>query len=238
MVEGDVFREVEEEMRRERMKALWDRFGTYIVAAALAIVLGVSGYKGWQYYSNKKAAEAGSRFEGALVLEQDGKKDESLKALRKIAADGPEGYRALAAFRLAGDLADSGKKAEAVAEYDKLAKQNKSDPSLANFAAIRAALLRVDEADWDEMQKRLEGMTGGESAWRHSARELLGLSAYRNGKKAAAEKVYNEILVDTAASNGLRQRAQLMLGLIVEPQKADASSSDGAVKSDASEASN
>ncbi|MGI9407304.1 MAG: tetratricopeptide repeat protein, partial [Hyphomicrobiaceae bacterium] len=187
MVEGDVFREVEEEMRRERMKALWDRFGTYVVGVALAIVLGVTGYKGWQYYTAKKAAEAGSRFEGAIVLEQDGKKDEALKALRKIAADGPEGYRALAAFRLAGDLAEAGKKAEAVAEYDKLATLTKSDPSLASFAALRAALLRVDDADWSEMQKRLEGLTGGENAWRHSARELLALSAYRNGKKKEAE---------------------------------------------------
>ena len=85
MVEGDVFREVEEEMRKERMKALWDRFGTYIIGGALAIIVGVTGVKGWEYYKTTQANEAGARFEGALVFELDDKKNEARAVLEKLA---------------------------------------------------------------------------------------------------------------------------------------------------------
>ena len=94
-------------------------------------------------------------------------------------------------------------------------------------------MLRVDDAKFDEMNERLGTLTGGDTAWRHSARELLGLSAYKNGKKAEAERIFQEILVDSDAAAPLRQRAQVMLSLIVEPAKtsaakpkADANASD------------
>jgi len=238
MVEGDLFREVEQEMRKERAQAFWDRFGMWIIAGALGVILGVSGFKGWQYYTAQKAAAAGSRFEGALVLQQDGKTEEARKVLAALAKDGPRGYQSLALFRLAGELAKSGKTAEAVTAYDKLADAKDGDESLVSFAKVRAAMLRVDEASWDEMHKRLEKLTSGETAWRHSARELLGLAAYKNGKRAEAEKIYQEILVDSGAANGLRQRAQVMLSLLVEPRKAGAATGKKTAGEDAAAAQN
>lgn len=234
MVDGDVFREVEEEMRKERAQAIWDRYGTLIVGGAIGIIAAVSGWQAWTYYQAKEAASAGARFEGAIVLEQDGKSDEARKALENLAADGPAGYRSLALFRLAGELAKSGKKAEAVAAYDKLASGKDADQSLSIFAKVRAAMLRVDDAPFDEMNTRVGTLTGGENAWRHTARELLGLSAYKNGKKAEAEKIFQEILVDNGATGALRQRAQVMLSLIVEPAKTTTKKTEAAKpKSDA-----
>ncbi len=220
MVDGDVFREVEEEMRKERAVDLWNRYGTLIVAAAVGIILGVAGWQFWQYTQAQEAAKAGARFEGAVVLEQDGKSDEARKVLEELASDGPKGYRSLALFRLAADLAKNGKTTEAVTAYDKLAKGVDADKSLATFAKVRAAMLRVDEASFDEMNGRLSGLTAGDTSWRHTARELLGLSAYKHGKKAEAEKIFQDILVDNGATSALRQRAQVILSLLVEPEKA------------------
>lgn len=219
MVDGDLFREVEEEMRKERAVVFWNRYGTLIVAGALGIIIGVSGWKYWEYSQAKTAATAGALFEGAVVLEQDGKSDEARKALEDLSKDGPKGYRSLALFRLAGDLAKNGKTAEAVTAYDKLATGADADQSLATFAKVRSAMLRVDDATFDEMNERLSDLTGGSTPWRHTARELLGLSAYKNGKKAEAEKIFQEILVDSGATSALRQRAQVMLSLLVEPEK-------------------
>ncbi|MEL6287547.1 MAG: tetratricopeptide repeat protein [Pseudomonadota bacterium] len=217
MVEGDVFREVEEEMRREKAAAVWQKYGVVIIGAAVGIVLGVAGWQAWQAYDARQASAAGSAFEGAVVLAEDGKTKEAREALDKLAEDGPAGYRSLARFRLAGALAADGKVDEAVAAYDALAQADGADASLSAFARIRAAMLRVDAAPFEEINERLEGLTLGSSAWRHTAREVLALSAYRTGKKAEAERIFTEILSDNAASGAMRQRAQALLALIAEP---------------------
>lgn len=218
MVEGDVFREVEEELRRERLKALWDRYGALFMAAALAIVLGVAGYKGWQYWTAYQAAAAGSKYDSAVKLVEEGKTDEATQALETMTVSGPSGYRGLARFRLAAQKAKAGKKAEAAQLYDDLAGDSSIDGVLQSFARIRSAMLNLDTADFTEIKNRLNDLTGADSPWRHSARELMGLAAYKAGKTQEAQGLFNQILGDPVTPQGLRQRAQMMMSLIVDSQ--------------------
>ena len=39
---SDIFHEVDEEVRREQLKKLWDRYGNYVVAAAFLLVAAVA----------------------------------------------------------------------------------------------------------------------------------------------------------------------------------------------------
>ena len=49
--EQDVLlREIDEELKQERLHKLWDRYGNYAISGALALVIGVAGIKGWQSY--------------------------------------------------------------------------------------------------------------------------------------------------------------------------------------------
>ena len=43
--DDNFLREVEEEIRRERFERLWKEYGTYFIAGAAVIVIGVLGYK-------------------------------------------------------------------------------------------------------------------------------------------------------------------------------------------------
>ena len=116
MSDSEIIREVEEDLRRERYQEIWNRYGMVIAAVALAIVLGVAGYKGWQYWQQTRAETAGARFEGALQLARDAKAADSIAALEAIAKDAPSGYQTLARFRLAAESSLAGKKAEALAQ--------------------------------------------------------------------------------------------------------------------------
>ena len=103
---SDIIREVDEELRHERYKKLWDRFGLYVIGAALIIVLGVAGWRGWEWYAARQAAESGARFEVALQLATDGKREEAQAAFEAIAENGTAGYRTLARFRAAAAAAN------------------------------------------------------------------------------------------------------------------------------------
>ncbi len=216
MADGDIFREVEEEIRREQYAKLWDKYGYLILGAAVAIVAMVAGYKYWTYQQVEQSQTFGARFMDALNLANGGKRDLAQLSLQQIADKGPRGYAMLAKMREAAMNAKNGKMAEAINEYDKLADDGAVDPVFRDFSRIQAAMLRVDDADEAEMQKRLGTLAASNSSWRHSARELLGLAAYKAGNTKSAENYYNQLLSDRTAPAGIRQRAEMMLSLIVE----------------------
>ncbi len=216
MVDGDIFREVEEELRREQFAKHWDKYGTLILGAAVAIVLSVAGFKYWKHQQAEQAQTYGSRFMDALDLSSVGKKDLAELSFSQIAKEGPKGYAMLSNMREAALKASAGKLDEARQQYDELAKSSSVDPVFKDFSRIQAAMLRVDKADEAEMKTRLEGLANGTGSWRHSARELLGLSAFKAGNLKGAENHYNQIMGDRSAPVGIKQRAEMMLSMIVE----------------------
>ena len=78
---SDIFREVDEDLRREQYKRLWDRFGGYVIGLAVLIVVAVGGYKAWEWWENSRAAASGDRFLAALMLSEEGKHEEAIAAL-------------------------------------------------------------------------------------------------------------------------------------------------------------
>jgi hypothetical protein len=209
---SDIFSEVDEEVRREQFKKLWERWSGVIVAAALLLVVGVGAWRGWQYFEMKKAQEAGAAFESALSLSQEGKHQEAEAAFAKIAADSPAGYRVLARFREAAELAQRDR-AAAVKAYDALAADGSLGRTLQDLAAVRAGLLLVDTASPGEMQTRLEPMTAADRPFRHTARELIALSAWRAGEVATARRWFDMIMTDTETPRGTRSRVEMLIAL-------------------------
>ena len=216
MAEPDTFlREVDEAVRHDQHKKLWDRYGVVALGAAALIVVGVAGYKGWSYWQEKRAQDAGARFTQALLMEDGADAAKAREMLTALAESGPEGYRVLARFQLAAAEAKAGDIDKAVADYDALAIDPGVDPILQGHATLQAAALLLDKADYAEMERRLKGLVDSNSAWRFSARELLGLSAYRLNNMREAERQFSALIGDQGTPPNLRERADMMLALIV-----------------------
>ncbi|HUJ36776.1 MAG TPA: tetratricopeptide repeat protein [Hyphomicrobium sp.] len=206
-------REVEEELRRERFERIWKEYGTFILAGAALIVIGVLGYK---YVENRRLTAAqttGQRYEGAVDLASSGKDGSAEKEFAAIVAEGTGGYPELARLQLAGVLLKQGKKADAIAAYDELAKSG-TDPLLRDYAALQAAGARLGEADFTEMQNRLTPLMADTSPWRYSARGLLGVAAFKAGKPDEARTVLTPLLVDQKTPPSIAERAQIVLAEI------------------------
>src|ERR1051325_10467726 len=99
---SDIFHEVDEEVRREQLKKLWERYGNLLIAGCVAIVLAAAGWRTYEFYQAKQAAEASARFEGAVALVNEGKKEGAEGALEKVPAAGPPTSRRPAGCREAG----------------------------------------------------------------------------------------------------------------------------------------
>ena len=210
MSNTDVVREVDEEIRREQMEKLWQQYRGWVLTAAALVVAVVAGYKGWQAYQARQAAMAGAQFDAAVTMLAEGKTDPATKAFEAIAANGAGAYRGLAGLRLGAIASQAGKADEALARYDALGQTASLDPTLRGFAQIQAAQLRLDKADFAEMQTRLGDLAKPDGAWRQSARQLLGLSAYKAGKLPEAEQYFSAMLNDKLGRGPSAQIAEMM----------------------------
>ena len=215
-------REIDEELRREQLLKLWEKYGTYIIAAAALIIMGVGGMKYYEHRRTQAAEAAGVRFVGAIKELADKKDAEALKALEDIAGSAPAGYATLARLRLAGADRTEGKIAEAVAAYDAIAKERGVDALLADYARLQAAMLRLDTASFTEMQNRLNDLVVEGGAWRFTARDLLGLAAYKAGMADEARQQFQKLLADRGAPPGIADRARMMMAILAEAELAKA----------------
>src|SRR5215470_1637769 len=215
MSDRDFFREVEDAVRQVRYKELWDKYGVYALAAAALVVVGVAGFKLWSYWQEQRAQQAGTEFSQAVTKLDNGDAAKARDLFNSLANKGPTGYQILSRFQLAAAEAQAGNTDKAVALYDALAADPETDTILKGLATIQAATLRLDTADYAELERRVKSLVDQGSPWRYSARELLGLSAYRQNNIPAAEKQFSELVADQATPQNLRERANMMLSLIV-----------------------
>lgn len=210
---SDIIREVDEELRHERYKKLWDRYGIYVVGAALLVVIGVGAWRGWEWYSARQAAESSARYEAALKLAAENKHAEAETAFEEIAKQGTSGYRALARFRAAAEAGRDDAKA-GVAAFDAIAADTSLESPMRDIARLQAGYLLVDTAPVAEIRQRMEPLLAPASPFRGSARELVGLAHYRAGEFEAAAKIFAEILADQETPPALRQRVQVLDALV------------------------
>jgi len=211
---SDIFREVDEEVRQERAKELWKKYGTYAIGLAALIVISVGGYKGWQYYSLQQLEKAGSDYLKNMALIDSGKDTEALDAFKSLSKKGSSGFYLLAKFQEAGLLAKTGKDDEAIAIYDALADNSALEDSLRDLASLRAGLLLSNTASLKEVKARIGGLTKADNPWRHTALEIFAVTAFRTGDLVKAGEIFQELESDSSTPNAMRARATAMLSII------------------------
>ncbi|MGD9785111.1 MAG: tetratricopeptide repeat protein [Hyphomicrobiaceae bacterium] len=225
--EDNLIREVEEELRRERMEQLWKQYGSLVLGAAVAVVLGVAGFKFYEQSRVTAAQTAGAGFEKASNLATDGKKDDALAAFADLAKSGPGGYAQLARLRLAALHLEAGRKSEAVAAYEAVAGEAAADPLMSSYAKLQLGALKVGDAPFTEVENRLNDLAAAEGPWRANARELIALAALKDGQTDRARAMLEELLADRTTPQNVRERAQVSMGRIIAEELAKAPPATG-----------
>ncbi len=211
MSDESLFREVDEEVRQEQFKKLWERYGNALVVLAFVVVAGVGGWKGWQYWQVKQSERAAETYFAADRLAASGKPDE---ALAQFATVDHAGFGQLSRLRQANLLAKQGKGDEAVKLYDAIAADSSAEASLRDVARIRAGYVLADTLKPDELLPRLGDFDKDGNPWRHAAREIFAIAAWRAADYTMAERYVNAIMSDPDAPGSVRQRAQTLSQLL------------------------
>lgn len=214
MVDDQIFREVDEELRKERLQAIWKKYGTWIVGGVVGVVLIVGGLGIWQNWQVSQRQAAGDEFIQALKLVSKGEGEKAAKLFEKLSDDSPSGYELLARLHLAATRAKNGQTAEAEILYKKIAVDPSVDKILGDYAKLNLALLRLDGASYKETSEALGSFVTAKGTWRGTALEVIALAAMKEGKLDEAKKNFNEIIAARSLPSALKRRAQIMLDVI------------------------
>ncbi|EKV32569.1 hypothetical protein C882_2648 [Caenispirillum salinarum AK4] len=208
-----LFREVDEDLRHEQMASLWKKYGGVVIAAALAIVLSVAGYQGWQAWQTNVREDEAARYQAAVTLLEQGDTQAALSRLEDLADDASTGYGAVAALRGAALAAEQGDAAAAVEAYRGIAGNSAVDPAFRDLATVLAVLHAMEGGveNPDALIAELQPLMDEEDAFRFSAMELTALLSLRQGDEDRARDLYARIVDSAAAPQALRGRAGAML---------------------------
>ncbi|MCE1237126.1 MAG: tetratricopeptide repeat protein [Hyphomicrobiales bacterium] len=217
---ADIFNEIDEELRQEKLKKLWDRWGVAILGVAVAIVLAVAGWRLWDHYRQKAAEAQGAAYVAATELAASGETRAAEDALLALSKTSSGGYPAIAAMRAAGVRAASGETEAALAAFDALAADPKTPQRFAEMARIRAAYLALDLDDRAAAESRALPLAAAGLPYRAEAREILALAAWKAGDAKAVSSRLAEIEADPETPRDVLERVAV-LGALVKAQGAD-----------------
>ncbi len=213
-------REVNEELRSDQFRTAWQRYGRFVIALAAVIVIGTAGERIYAYWQNGQASTSGDAFLAATDLAKANKPDEAIAALEKLEKDGFASYPVLARMRAAALKSEKGDNAGAIADFTAIAKDTSIPPSIQDVAHLRAAWLMVDTGTYEQVSAEAETLTATGNPMRHSAREVLGLTAYRLGDYKKAKDWFQTIADDPESPRNIGRRAQMLLDVIAASGKA------------------
>lgn len=213
--ESDIlFQEVEDDLRQDKANKLWSTYGMYIVGIAVAAVVGVASFQGWKSYDLSSRQAAGETFAAAQKLIEEQRSEEALQAFSDISNESG-GYAILARFRVAALHSSGGDLSAAIATYKTLADDSSLTPYYQDMAVILGAFVELDSNDSGvQLIEKVGTLTGETNPWRHSAREILGLSALQSGDIGKASEYFQAITDDATAPQTIKTRTSEMLTIL------------------------
>jgi hypothetical protein len=218
----EFIREVDEAVRQEQWQKLWQQYGSYLVAAVLAVVIGTAAGMAWRNWQHSERLDEARRYAAAQQMLSEEQWAEAGDAFEALAEDVSSGYRVLARLRAAEARAAAGDPGAAAAILEQLAANDEAEPPYRALGELLAAQRAFAGADPGTLAAELEPLIGANDPWRHSALELRALAQMRSGDTVAARQTLNQLLDDPLTPPDLGRRAAELLAFLGGPPAAAA----------------
>lgn len=208
---ADIFDELEEDLKEQKIYDLWHKWGNWIIGAALLIVIGAAGVPVWKYYHHSIKTDESSRYSSALALAQKGQNQDAQKIFEELSANGKTGYAQLAALQLAALNQNSASVDGALKIYQDLDLKNPSNLSFSGLSKVLAGYSGISSIQAETIATQFTPLAAAGNPWQGLSLELQGLYALEKGDKSKAAEDFNDILNAGYISRETSARALLMM---------------------------
>lgn len=209
----DVFQEVEEGLRQDRVSQIWRRFGPLIIAFCVLIVLGTAGYELWKRANADRAGEASAKFGAARAAIAAANPQGAAADLAALAGGNHAGYKTLALMEQARLAQDRG---EAQQAADLFVQASRAAPTAMarDLAILRSGYAASAFETAEQLERRLAPIAEPGGPLSPLAREIMAARHFETGSYERARALYDDIALALEAPPGLRERAQIAIGVL------------------------
>jgi hypothetical protein len=193
--------EVDDELRRERLQKLWQRFGQYLVILSIAVVVVTAAIVGWKSYQTSKNERFTAELLKAQSVISSTKPLDALPVLTQLMDEASPNVAALArlwAIQL-------------------LSSENKKDEAKALADAAEATSMPEPYGDILSLYKTVLGSTETQNPTESEFSVMLKEAqavALIEGNPAEAKALLKAIEQDAAATESQKERAMLLLSTL------------------------
>jgi hypothetical protein len=218
MEQDPLLQEVHDDVRRDRLEALWKRYGAVIIATILLVVGSIGGWQFWLYWQEETEKKHALAYSQALAKANGSPSD--LSELAEMSEEQEGSYGAFAALQHAAHLHMQDDWQASFEAYMALWSEDEHDMAWRELALLQAgyvAFMEEAESEWrddvhDAMKERLQGRPA--PVYPGLMQEWLGMYYWRQGDHASARPMLEAILSDYNSPANLLQRTEKMLSLL------------------------
>jgi len=207
-------REVDDDLRRDRMEQFMKRYGAWLVVAVILFLVAVAGYLYWQ---KKQQQKASAQSEELMAIYNDigaGKTDAAKKKLQPLENASSDLVRSLALLTEAAIALDANDRDTALAKYKTVSADNDLPDPYRDLALVRATSLEFDKLKPEEVISRMEPLTKPGNPWFGSAGELTAMAYIKQGHNDQAGRLFAAIAADKQVPETMRNRAVQIAGTL------------------------
>ena len=177
---ADIFDEVSEELKQDRLVQIWKKNSKYIISFFLIIVLLIISFQLFLNWSEKKLEVSSQQFFNALEKLDEKKYEESFKIFLKSSTEENEGYRVLSLFGLAETNYKKGNIKEMSLNYKNIYEDTNIDLYYRDLSRI-LSVMKDNISTFDEQINILEPILNSPSKLQLLAAELEIMLYVRSG---------------------------------------------------------
>ena len=209
---ADIFEEVEEGLRQDRLTKLWKRYGVFAYIGAALLIGGVALNEYLKVRSAETVEQNATRLEAALS-DVDARNYESAATRLSELVEEDIPPSDVAAHYLAGVRLNGNGDAATAAEVLERAAGELDGPTQ-KLAMIKAAYLRADTSSRAELETFLAPLRESQDAFGALASELIAAKALQEGDIEFARREFNFLRFAQNVPRGVATRAEQALAAL------------------------
>jgi hypothetical protein len=213
--DGESFlREVDENLRRDRARDFFKKYGSWLIGAVVLFLAAVAGWLYWEEQQKTKAAQESEVLAQVYTDIGAGNLKAAPGQLDGLASSGRPVVRASALFTRAALALQQNDRATAVASYARIESDSDLPEAYRDLAKVRRTALQFDTLKPEQIIARMQPYTTAGNPWFGSAGELTAMALIKQGKKAEAGRMFAAIARDRGVPATIRSRAVQIAGTL------------------------
>lgn len=212
---GETFlREVDENLRRDQLQHIARKYGAWIAAGVVLLLVATGGWIYWQDRQEKKAGEQSEVLAQIYTDIGAGKLATAPQRLDALAAETSGALKASVMLTRAAVAVDQNDRPLAIRKLREIAADDELPQPYRDLALIRSTTMEFDTIRPEQVVARLQPLTKPGNPWFGSAGELTAMALIKQGKKLEAGRLFAAIAADQQVPESLRARSVQIAGTL------------------------